>query len=90
MADVKFGLNQFGNTTPRWANRAFQLTAILSTVVVFVISGTTKIPAEDKAEIFLYLKGLDMLVLGVAKMFGVQLPANTEVPADKVDVIDTK
>jgi len=73
MTETKFGLNQVGNVTPQWAKWMFRITITLTTVAAFIIASDPGIPDDIKVRITVYLKGLDMLVLGISKMFGVQI-----------------
>ncbi|SEV89032.1 hypothetical protein SAMN05428988_0169 [Chitinophaga sp. YR573] len=78
MPDTKFGLDQVGNETPKWSKWMFRITIILTTVAAFVIAADPGIPDIIKVRIGVYLKGLDMLVLGFSKMFGVEVQDTTE------------
>lgn len=56
---------------PSWANWMFRIVAVLTTVVAFYVAGTTLIQEQWKVEVMLGLKTLDMLTLGLSKLFGV-------------------
>lgn len=90
MADVNFGPNQVKHPTPAWANNAFQAVVLLTTVTTFVIGASGKIPNDIKVEIGIYLKALDMVCFGLAKMFGVQIADNAKVSPKDVDVMENK
>lgn len=68
---TKFGIGQLGSPTPNWAKMVFKVTVIVTTVAVFVISGTTLMSTGAKMEATLWLKGVDMLALGFSQLFGV-------------------
>jgi hypothetical protein len=75
MAQTKFGISQLGSDTPKWANVALGLTIVLTTVAAFVVASDPGISDAIKVRITVYLKGVDMLVLGVSRLFGIELPA---------------
>jgi predicted DNA repair protein MutK len=56
---------------PGWANWAFRITIIVTTVAVFWVGGTNLISQDNKIEVMLALKTLDALVLGLSKLFGI-------------------
>jgi len=78
MANLKFGAEGLVNETPMWAKWMFRIVAILTTAAAFVIAGDPTIPDTIKVRVLLYLKGLDMVVLGVSKLFGMQPEEKTE------------
>jgi hypothetical protein len=78
MSETKFGLNQLSNRTPKWAKQAFYITAALTTVATFIVSSDPGIPANITSRIIVYLKGLDMLVLVLSKMFGLQQDSQSD------------
>lgn len=80
MKNLKFGTDGILLETPAWAKWVFRITAILTTAVAFVVAGDPSIPDMMKVRILLYLKGLDIIVLGLSKMFGI-IPEEKE-PAD--------
>lgn len=69
---LKFGASGLANDTPMWARWAFRITAMITTAACFVVAGDPGIPDILKVRILLYLKGMDMVVLGLSKMFGVE------------------
>lgn len=75
--NITFGLNQAGNPTPLWARWIFRVFAILTTAAVFIIASDPAIPDALKVRIGVYLKGADMVVLGLANMFGVNTDKQT-------------
>lgn len=56
---------------PSWANWVFRIVAVVTTVLAFYIAGTNLIAEQWKVEVLLGLKALDMLTLGLSKLFGV-------------------
>jgi hypothetical protein len=78
MAQTKFGLNQVSNTTPRWANIILLLTITLTTVAAFVVASDPGIADAVKVRIGVYLKGFDMLIAGVSRLFGIELPTESK------------
>lgn len=77
MADNTTPTTQFGNLnapTPLWARWLFRSVAILTTVASFWVGATHLISTENKVEVILAFKVLDMLVLGFSNLFGVVVP----------------
>lgn len=58
--------------TPKWATWIFRIVFLLTTAVSFWIGSTKLIPDGSKVEIMLALKGLDVVVWGIAKGLGVK------------------
>lgn len=58
------------SATPLWAKNMFRITMLLTTVVMFIVASDTAL-AGSATRIMLYLKGFDMFIFGVSKMFGV-------------------
>ena len=77
MAQTKFGLNQITNSTPLWASWLFRIVFILTTAATFVIASDPTINDSLKVQIGVYMKGLDMLIYGFSKMFGVKVTEDT-------------
>lgn len=78
MAKTTFGtVDSLVSETPKWAKWMFRIFILLTTVVTFVIAGDNAIAGELKLRILLYLKGADLFVLGLSKMFGVEVPASS-------------
>ncbi len=70
--ETKFGTPEaIKSDTPQWAKWMFRGTIIVTTVITFVIASDPSIDDGLKVRIGVYLKALDMLVLGFSKMFGV-------------------
>ena len=73
MARTQFGtIEAIVNKTPMWAKVTFGIVTVLTTVASFIIASDTSIDAETKVRLMTYLKGADLAVLGISKMFGVQ------------------
>ena len=70
---MAFGIDQITKETPMWAKWMFRIVFLLTTVAVFIISAEPSIDDALKVRLNLYLTGLDMLVYGLSKMFGVKL-----------------
>ena len=59
--------------TPEWAKWTFRIVFAITGVATFIIAGDPSIPDDLKVRIGVYLKGIDMLVFTVSKMFGVEV-----------------
>ena len=59
--------------SPQWARWLFRGTLVVTSVATFIIASDTTIKAEIALRISVYLKGLDLLVFGFSKLFGVTL-----------------
>lgn len=59
--------------TPQWAKWTFRIVFAITGVATFIIAGDPSIPDETKVRIGVYLKGVDMLIFGLSKMFGVSV-----------------
>lgn len=73
MEKTNFGISQVTKRTPAWASWTFRITFVLTTVAAFIIAGDPAISDENKIRIGLYLKGADMLIYSLSKMFGVEV-----------------
>ena len=73
MEKTKFGFGQLTSKTPSWASWLFRIVFILTTVAAFIISGDPQINDMIKVRVLLYLKGVDMLIYGFSKLFGVEV-----------------
>lgn len=73
---TKFGISQVLNKTPNWAIWMFRIVFILTTVATFVIASDPSISDDLKVRIGVYLKGLDMLIFSISKLFGVDVKQN--------------
>lgn len=71
--ETTFGITQIGKKTPLWVKWVCAFFILLTTVATFVIAGDPAIHNDIKVRIGLYLKGADMLILGVSQMFGFKL-----------------
>lgn len=72
MEKTQFGMGQVFNNPPKWVVAVVAVLIIISQVAKFVIAGDTAIQAETQVRILLYLSGFDMLILGIASMFGIK------------------
>lgn len=59
--------------TPIWAKWMFRGTFLVVTAAIFVIAGDPAIPDSEKVRINVYLQGLNMVVFGFSKMFGIEI-----------------
>lgn len=59
--------------TPEWAKWTFRIVFAITGVATFIIAGDPSIPDDVKVRIGVYLKGVDMLVFTISKMFGVSV-----------------
>jgi hypothetical protein len=59
--------------TPEWAKWTFRIVFAITGVATFIIAGDPSIPDDLKVRIGVYLKGIDMFVFTVSKMFGVEV-----------------
>jgi hypothetical protein len=57
--------------TPEWAKWTFRIVFAITGVATFIIAGDPSIPDDLKVRIGVYLKGIDMFVFTLSKMFGV-------------------
>jgi hypothetical protein len=78
MKYTKFGISQVTNTTPKWANVILVLTIMLTTVAAFVVASDPGIADAVKVRIGVYLKGFDMLIAGISRLFGIELPTKDQ------------
>lgn len=67
-----FGLGQLNNQTPVWAKNVLKLTILVTSVAAIWINGTSLIDPAIKDELNQALGALDLLVLGVSRLFGVE------------------
>ena len=59
--------------TPQWAKWMFRVVFAITTVAAFIIAADPSIPDDTKVIVGVYLKGIDMLVFTISKMFGVEV-----------------
>lgn len=69
---TKFGFGQLNNTTPVWVKNAFKLTVVVTSVATFWVGATSLVEEGAKVETMLAIKAIDLLVLGVSRLFGVE------------------
>lgn len=70
-SETKVQFGAINSPTPQSWKWDFRGVAILTTVVAFYVAGTNLIAEQWKVEVMLALKSLDMLTLGLSKMFGI-------------------
>lgn len=68
-----FSRKAIESRTPTWAKNMFRITLLLTSVATFIIAADTKIDPELALRIGVYLKGLDLFIFGLSKMFGVEI-----------------
>lgn len=69
--DTKVQFGAINAPTPSWVKTAINITTILTTAAALFIAGTNLISEGNKYEVMLGIKAIDVLVVGVGKMFGV-------------------
>ena len=67
-----FGFGQLTNETPIWVKNVFKLTVVITSVATFWVGATSLVEESAKVETMLAIKALDLLVLGVSRLFGVE------------------
>jgi hypothetical protein len=78
--ETSFGVKAITRKTPEWAKWTFRVVFILTTVATFIIASDPAINDALKVRIGVYLKGLDMLIYGVSKLFGEDIKPDTDKP----------
>jgi len=78
MAQTRFGISQVNNATPKWANIILMITIVITTVAAFVVASDPGIADAVKVRIGVYLKGFDMLIAGISRLFGIELPKQSK------------
>jgi hypothetical protein len=74
---TKFGPSQLKKESPLWAKWMLGITLIITTAAAFVIAGDPGIPATTTVRIMVYLKGVDIVVLGLSQLFGIEVKPPT-------------
>lgn len=69
---VNFGFGQLTNETPVWVKNTLKLTIVVTSVLAIWVSSTGLIEPTNKEEIQSGLAALDLLILGVSRLFGVE------------------
>jgi hypothetical protein len=59
--------------TPEWAKWTFRIVFAITGVATFIIAADPSVPDDVKVRIGVYLKGIDMFVFTISKMFGVEV-----------------
>ena len=62
--------------TPSWARWVFRIFITLTTAACFIVLNDPTIDPTSLKRIIAYLKGADMVILGLANMFGVKIEDN--------------
>jgi hypothetical protein len=70
---TKFGKNAIGLETPLWAKWVFRVFMILSGAATFIVASDPHIPSDIKVSVAVWLKGADMAIFGLSKMFGISI-----------------
>lgn len=73
-----FGPNQLFKPTPLWAKTVFRVVTVMTTALAIWAASTSLLPQNAKIEMMLDLKVLDVIVLGLSKLFG-----ETTTPTDE-------
>lgn len=68
-SQVVFSINK---PTPMWATMLFRAVFFLTTGATMWVAGTGKIKLEDKTEIMLILKAIDVPFWGMGRLLGVK------------------
>lgn len=76
--ETKFGVKQITTETPQWAKWMFRIAFILTTATTFIVASDPAISDDFKVRLGVYLKGLDMIIFGISKMFGVEKYETTQ------------
>lgn len=71
-----FGFNQLAKPTPLWAKTVFRVVTVMTTALAIWAASTSLLPQNAKIKMMLDLKVLDVIVLGLSKMFGENATAN--------------
>jgi hypothetical protein len=77
MTKTKFGLDQVNKKTPLWAKWMLGVTIILTTAAAFIVSGDPAIQPTTTVRVLVWLKGVDIVVLGISQLFGIEVKPPT-------------
>lgn len=69
---IQFGVSQIQRPTPLWAKYTFRIVFLLLSVAVFMVSDYPGINESLKLLLLKWFSGINMLVWGLSKMFGVE------------------
>jgi len=75
---IQFGVSQIQNPTPLWAKYAFRVVFLLLSIAVFMVSDYPDINESLKLLLLKWFSGINMLVWGLSKMFGVEENGNAD------------
>lgn len=70
-SDTKVVFGAVKAPTPEWVKIVINVTTILTTALAIFIGATNLIGEANKYEAMLAIKAIDVLVVGIGKMFGV-------------------
>jgi hypothetical protein len=82
-APAKFGFNQIGNPTPKWANWIFRIVLYGAAIVNITVIAFTDIPQPLQLLLLKYSGSAVIFVHMISKMFGIDL---SDVQA-KIDLV---
>lgn len=71
LSDTKVVFGAVKAPTPEWVKTSINITTVLTTAVALFIAGTNLMAEPNKYEVMLGIKAIDVLVVGIGKMFGV-------------------
>ncbi len=70
-SETKVSFGQLNAPTPMWAKIAFRITIIITSAATFIIASDPAISDDIKIRLGVYLKGFDLLILGLSNLFGI-------------------
>lgn len=76
--NFQFGVSQIQNPTPLWAKYTFRIIFLLLSISVFMVSDYPGISESLKFLLLKWFSGINMLVWGLSKMFGVEEIGNAD------------
>lgn len=69
---MAFGIGQITKKTPTWVKVFIAVSAIVTGAFAFWVGSTTLIQDNIKVELLNGIKVIDMIILGIAPLFGVK------------------
>jgi hypothetical protein len=69
---MAFGIGQITKRTPTWVKAFIAIAAIVTGALAFWVGSTNLIQDNIKVELLNGIKVIDMIILGIAPLFGVQ------------------
>lgn len=76
--NFQFGISQINKPTPLWAKYTFRIVFLLLSVAIFMVSDYPGINESLKLLLLKWFSGINMLVWGLSKMFGVEENRNAD------------